>query len=348
MGKHILFLVHGMGDAKPGWSQETQQLIRGLYNKYNQLSLLVPFDQNFTFQEIYYNDKFDERRKAWKEHAEQVLQVLGQSGLDANAAKLLAGYAAETDRDRFLNTHVLDVILYRFIPQIAEQVRNAVCLQILETLKAQPQADTLRWSVIAHSLGTAVTHDTLHAMYTQSSAAGALPPSVTRSKVLAMLANVSRVLETDADVYTSVVCSDVNPASGVCDYFINVRHEWDPIPIPKQFRPLDDWPNVETRRDNRYQSLLINAIESQNVHDFLHYLKNPKVHIPLFRALTWQSIIDDATAVAASAQYEANTPIGQFQGWIEKLKKIWPNEQSNWRDTIKTFRSFQDLLNKDN
>lgn len=348
MGKHILFLVHGMGDAKPGWSQETQQLIRGLYNKYNQLSLLVPFDQNFTFQEIYYNDKFDERRKAWKEHAEQVLQAISQGGLDANAAKLLAGYAAETDRDRFLNTHILDVILYRFIPQVAEQIRNAVCLQILETLKAQPQADTLRWSVIAHSLGTAVIHDTLHAMYTQSSAASVLPPSVTRSKVLAMLANVSRVLETDADVYTSVVRPDVNPAQGVCDYYLNARHEWDPIPVPKQFRPLDDWPNVETRRDNRYQSLLINAIESQNVHDLLHYLKNPKVHIPLFRALTWQSIIDDATAVAASAQYEASTPIGQFQGWIEKLKKIWPNEQSNWRDTIKTFRSFQDLLNKDN
>lgn len=347
MGKHMLFLVHGVGDTKPGWSKDVQQLIRELYDKYNPLSLLVPFDQNFAFQEIYYNDKFDERREAWKKHAEEVLQVIVKGGLDANAAKLLASYSAEPGRDNFLNTHVLDVILYRFIPQIAEQVRNAVCLQILKTLSTQPQADTLCWSVIAHSLGTAVTHDTLHAMYTQPGTAGALPPSVTRCKVLAMLANVSRMLETGAEVYTSVVRPNVDPASGVCDYFINACHEWDPIPVPKQFRPPDDWLNVETRHDNRYQSLFINAIESEDVHDLKHYLKNPKIHIPLFRALTWQGIIDDATFVAASAQYEASTPFGQFQDWIEKLKKIWPNEQSGWQETIKTFRGFQDLLNKD-
>ena len=343
MAKHILFLVHGMGDTQPGWSQAIQQLIRSHYARYPGLSLLVPFDNNFSFCEINYNDKFDERRKAWAQNAQTVLAALAQNGLDSGAVNQLTKYAAETGADNFLATHVLDVILYRFIPQIAEQIRTTVQKQILQALAAQPQNESFSWSIIAHSLGTAVTHDTLHAMYS----GGTLPPSVTRAKVLTMLANVSRVLETDADVYTSRVFPNIDPAKGVCDYFLNARHEWDPIPVPKLFKPVDDWPDLITRRANRFQSILINAIEQKNVHDFAHYLKNPKVHIALFRALTWDSLIDQATADNAIAQYEAGTPIGQFQSLIKKIKKLWPSEQATWREVIVTFRKFQELAHGD-
>ncbi len=343
MAKHILFLVHGMGDTQPGWSQPVQQLIRDNYARYPGLNLLVPFDNNFSFSEINYNDKFDERRKAWAQNAQTVLAALAQNGLDSGAVNQLTKYAAETGGDSFIATHVLDVVLYRFIPQIAEQIRTAVQKQILQTLAAQPQNETINWSIIAHSLGTAVTHDTLHAMYSS----GTLPPSVTRPHVIAMIANVSRVLETQADVYTSGVCPCVDPAKGICDYFINARHEWDPIPVPKLFKPVDDWPDIETRRAKRFQSILINAIEQKNVHDFEHYLKNPKVHIALFRALTWDSLIDQATADNAISQYEASTPIAQFQSLIKKIKTLWPSEQATWREIIVTFRKFQDLVRSD-
>ncbi len=343
MAKHILFLVHGMGDTRPGWSQDLQQLIRARYADFPGLNLLVPFDNNFTFSEINYNDKFDERRRAWAQNAQAVLGALAQNGLDSGAVNLLTQYAAETGKDTFLNTHVLDVILYRFIPQIAEQVRAAVHKQILQTLTGQPQNETINWSVIAHSLGTSVTHDTLHAMYSS----GTLPPSITRPKVVAMLANVSRVLETDADVYTSQVFPSLDPAKGVCDYFLNARHEWDPIPVPKQFKPVDDWPDIETRRNNRFQNIVINAIEAKNVHGFDHYLKNPKVHIALFRTLTWDSLIDAAGAAAAIAQYEAGTPLGQFQTLINNIKQLWPSEQATWREVIATFRNFQELVQSD-
>src|SRR3569832_212360 len=297
MAKHIVFLVHGMGDTRPGWSQDIQLLIRARYASYAQLNLLCPFDNNFQFCEINYNDKFDDRRRAWSENAQAVLKLLAQQGLDAGAIDLLTSYAAETGKDKFLTTHVLDVQLYRFIPHIGEQIRTSVQLQILQALTAQAENETINWSVITHSLGTAVAHDTLHAMYR----GGTLPPSITRPRVVAMIANVSRILQTDADVYAAGGGPGGEAAKGICDYFLNVRHRWDPIPVPRAFQPVADWPDDTTHRANRFLNLLVTPIEQKNVHDFAHYLKNAALHNHQFRALTWTAPIDEPAGASASA-----------------------------------------------
>src|SRR3569832_1688725 len=102
----------------------------------------------------------------------------------------------------------------------------------MQALTAQEESETINRSVIAHSLGTADAHDTLHAMYR----GGTLPPSVTRPRVVARSANVSRILLTDADVYSCGVSPCVDSTKGICDYFLNVRHRWDPIPVPRAFQ----------------------------------------------------------------------------------------------------------------
>lgn len=341
MTKHILFLVHGMGDTHPGWSVGLQQLIRARYAGYAKLNLLCPFDNIFRFCEINYNDKFDERRRAWAEHAQTVLNLLAQQGLDAGAVNLLTDYAAETGKDKFLATHVLDVLLYRFIPQIAEQVRTSVHLQIMQALTAQSENETINWSIIAHSLGTAVTHDTLHAMY---SGDAALPIGITRPRVVAMIANVSRILATHADVYSSCVSPCTEGGKGICDYFVNVRHRWDPIPVPRMFQPVADWPDDATRRAERFINLLTEPVEQRDVHDFEHYLKNPAVHIALFRALTWRDTIDDATAAQVIAAYAAGTPLAQFQSLITDIQTRWPRDEASWREVIQCFRAFRELV----
>src|SRR3569833_2504687 len=107
MAKHIVFLVHGMGDTRPGWSQDIQQLIRARYAAYAQLNLLCPFDNNFQFCEINYNDKFDDRHRAWSENAQAVLKLLAQRGLDAGTNKQHTNNTTKTGKDKFLTTHVL-------------------------------------------------------------------------------------------------------------------------------------------------------------------------------------------------------------------------------------------------
>ena len=90
MAKHLLFLVHGIGDTKPNWSRPIQELIRTLYAGYH-VSKMMPFDQYFAFHEINYNDKFKARRTDWKNASASVVNALGDGGLKAGAVTTLSG-----------------------------------------------------------------------------------------------------------------------------------------------------------------------------------------------------------------------------------------------------------------
>lgn len=348
MAKHLLFLVHGVGDTKPDWSQPIQELIRTLYAGYH-ISKLMPFDQNFAFQEINYNAKFDARRTAWKTASASVLKALGDGGMKPGAITKLTSWSEESAKDDFLNTHALDVVMYRFLSLEAEQVRTAVQQQVLSALAAQPANEHGRWSVIAHSLGTSVMHDVLHQLFSPNRPAawGPLPAGLFKPNVVMMLANVSRLLENtdffgkDGDVYRSVVHPGPSASVAACDYFINVRHEWDPIPKPKLFRPADDWPDAATRAEGRYINVVINAIEQPNVHDFAHYLKNPKSHVPLFRLLTVPGLLPDDEFATACRAYEEGTPLEKFRKEAKRLEKLsLPESEQDWRNILAMLRAY--------
>ena len=348
MAKHLLFLVHGVGDTKPDWSKPIQDLVRTLYARY-QVAKFMPFDQYFAFSEINYNDKFDARRAAWKHAADSVVKALGVGGMKPEVINTLTKWSAEPAKDDFLNTHALDVVMYRFLSLEAEQVRTAVQEQILKELAAQPANDTVHWSVIAHSLGTSVTHDVLHQLFSPNrpTAWGTLPPGLFKPHVVMMLANVSRLLENtdffgpDGDAYRSAVRPGSTPSDGACDYFINVRHECDPIPKPRLFRPADDWPNTTARAQGRYIDVTINAIEQPNVHDFAHYLKNPKTHVPLFRLLTVPALLGDDEAAAACQAYEQSTPLAKFANDAKRLEQLsLPESEQDWRKILAMLRDF--------
>lgn len=348
MARHLLFLVHGVGDTRPDWSTPIQELIRTLYAGYH-IARTMPFDQYFTFKEINYNDKFDARRIAWRTASDSVLKALGDGGMKRGAITKLTGWAEEPARDGFINTHALDVAMYRFLSLEAAQVRTAVQKQILTALDQQPANEVRHWSVIAHSLGTSVTHDVLHEMFSTGRRAewGALPAGLIRPHVVMMLANVSRLLENtdvygrNGDVYRSVVHPGPGTAVAACGYYINVRHEWDPIPKPRMFRPTDDWPDTATRAQGRYIHVEINAIEQPNVHDFAHYLRNPRSHVPLFRLLTVPGLLQDDEFAAASRAYEESTPLEKFRKEAKRLEKLsLPESEQDWRNILGMLRDY--------
>jgi hypothetical protein len=351
MSKHTIFLVHGMGDFKAKWSDDLQEMIRTLYGRYPGLELM-PFDEAFEFQEVLYNDKFDAIRDQWSRDATKVLDAIGaeakqgKSSRDrkeaGSAVSGLMTFATGAGKNDFLRTHVLDVAMYRFLTPVRAQVRAAVFKQIMDVLKAKPKNEPVRWSVLGHSLGTAVVHDTIHAMYTDK--AVPLPSNVTRPKVIAMIANVSRIVETDSDPYKSFTHPSLDPAGGACDYFVNARNEWDLFTVPKRFRPTDDWPDLDTRHAGRYVGVEVNAIADKNVHAVEHYLGNPKVHVALFRTLTFQRAISDDEAEAASRKYEESTPLGKFNSLIKQLKEIDLGENSEWEQVIAGFFDFAETI----
>jgi hypothetical protein len=341
MAKHVIFLVHGMGDFADGWSASIQKQMADSYAAYA-IARHLPFKDFFQFEEITYNRRFDALRRRWRDDSAAVIALLKKGGLEKSAVNRLArASAAAGAEDEFLSTHVIDVLLYRFVPTVAEETRNVVARRILETLMAAPVFDQPRWSVIAHSLGTSVTHDALHALFTQGVQGQSLQGK-TKAQLVTMVANVSRLLEErQVDVYKSVVRPSASPAEGACHQYLNVRHDWDPIPRPREFRPLDDWPDVLTRTEKRFEAVTINAFQNRNIHGFGHYLANPKVHVALFRRLLpIEGAISDAELATAAALHEASTPLGQFEALQRELRKFQIAEESSWAQVITAFQGF--------
>jgi hypothetical protein len=342
MAKHVIFLVHGMGDFAEGWSTPVQKQISDSYAAYG-IAKHLPFNDFFVFQEITYNDRFDALRKQWRDDSGAVLEVLKKGGLDSSAVgKLSKAAAAAGAEDQFLSSHVIDVLLYRFVPMVAEEARTIVAKRILDTLLAT-DIDKPRWSIVAHSLGTAVTHDSLHALFTQG-VGGQTLIGKTQAQVVMMIANVSRLLEeAKVDVYKSAVSPGT--ANSVCRHYVNAKHDWDPIPRPKEFKPMDDWPDVMTRKEGRYAAVTINAFQNKNIHGFSHYLSNPKVHVALFRRLLpMEGAISDDELGTAIALHESSTPLGQFEALQKELKQFQIAEESNWSQIIGAFQGFFDTL----
>jgi hypothetical protein len=348
MAKHVIFLVHGMGPFTDGWSKTSvQSQISSLYSVYK-VSKDLPFDQLFRFEEITYNTLFEDIRKRWKNQNSAVLKQLKKGGIEDGVLAEVTNANAALGADHFLSTHVLDVVLYK-TKQVREQIKTHVSTRILDTLLKDPSGDLPRWSIIAHSLGTAVTHDSLHALFTQP-----IPGSKkktlhgrTKADVLMMMANVSRVLEEDSiDVYRSATRPGAATDKGVCRFFINAKHTWDPVPRVKEFRPLDDWPDLETRQQKRYVPVEINAIQSKDVHAMSHYLSNPKVHVEFFRRIIpVTDLITDEELTKASAVFEGATPFGQFEALQKELKKLQdPTETGNLGDLIRNASKFFETL----
>lgn len=313
MEKHKIFLVHGMGKHGKGWSEPVQDLLKECYGRYAGLNLL-PFDQTFQFVEVRYDAEFDSLRKRWKQAADEVVGLIEKAGAEQTLVGTLAGWAQEPGKDSFLSTHVLDVVLYRCITSVGEEVRSTVIDQILLELFTRKKGLRLE----KHGL-----------------------------QVLMMVANVSRLLEDPDlyryDVYRSIVRPSSDPADGVCRHYLNARHEYDPIPKPKMFKPVESWPDPQARADGSYANLPIGIVEEANVHDLAHYLRNPTVHIELFRRLTVPVLIDDDTAKTALVDHAASSPIGKFKKELEALKKLsLADEEENWNLILTMLRDYME------
>ena len=343
-GKHIVFLVHGMGEFEKGWSKSAQALIRKHFDQYPQLGWL-PFKDRFQFKEIVYNDEFKQVRDSWKQQQQSLAKVLGGLGITQGAIATLSKLAKVTEKDSFLNTHVLDVLLYRFVRQIGAAARDSVRSQILNELKKQAQSSSLSWSVVAHSLGTAVAHDALHELYTDR--IGDMDQQlgqITRPRLVMMVANVSRVLQTFKKTYESLVSPGSPDGDHICRHYVNAHHEWDPFTLPKSFSPKDDWPTLEIRAKGLYRDVTTRVIEKVNVHDLNHYLRNPEVHIPMFHALIDTEVIDADIARNAHLKFVAQSPVNRFGEFVDELEQFRLGEMDSWTSTASAWRRFREAV----
>lgn len=276
---HLVFLVHGMGTYEDeSWSEEIVETLKTQYEQF-EWSKLIGFDDQFEFKLIKYDQAFEKVRNSWKAQTKSILDVIGTRTISSGGKKLLSSLDS-LNKDEFLTTHVLDVLLYRYVPQIASSARAMINSQIVDHLNSI-EGQIPRWSVISYSLGTAATHDALHELYTTQIGQWGVYPLY--PKTIAMISNVSRVLQNDIQVYESKVNPNIN-GDGICQRYLNVSHEYDPFIKPNRFKPWSTW-----APEGSYIDIETNAVEGLNIHSASHYLSNPKVSGALFNAMLSQT-----------------------------------------------------------
>lgn len=350
MAKPILFVVHGMGKHKSGWHKEINNALGtalGHYSFFDDSTLnswvkIVP---------ITYDDEFEKLRKLWKDDAAKVVKKMQQPdsrdkyqlALSRFEADKLLELQTELGTDSFFNTHVLDVLLYRFTA-LGEKIRVKVAKSIVSTLMAE-SGEVPSWAVMAHSLGTSVTHDTLHALYAdkiwrEGKVKKLFVPGQYTASCVIMLANVSRVLQSRAKAYKS----RVKPGNGgMCDYFINAYHQLDPFPRVKQFDPGDEWLGGQNTEE-LYSSISINVINQPNVHAYTHYLENPKVHVPVFRSLIGEIAISNRELKKAYDDFFQNSPNATYRDLRNRLENLNIGEPESFQALLETWKRFSDIL----
>lgn len=291
MSKHLIVFVHGMGVHTKGWSDKAWEILKESSARFEKLPKDAEFDKKFQRVEVVYDDVFESYRKRWKDDSSQIIKLLQQSGgTPPSIVDKVLKVSTVLGKDNFFTTHLLDVVMYRYLSLVRIPVQVSVARQITDALKKAGMGDgtIVKWHVIPHSLGTSVTHDTLHYMFAGGqSEIEVLKPDVFAPHCGLFVANVSRLLQTAPDVYQSMVKPALNKAYGIFKYYLNAKHIYDPIPIPKPFAPSSTWldRDTSTARPDSFQHIRINTVLYKNVHALEHYLTNPNVHIALFRAL---------------------------------------------------------------
>ncbi|KAF1721699.1 hypothetical protein [Pseudoxanthomonas wuyuanensis] len=341
MGKHTVFFVHGMGKHDKTWHDAGLNVLKSSYSEYAAFanrSLMNDIEA----VPIVYDDKIETWRTRMAEDFSGFRNAF-MGELDPAEAKgesltkqldQVESWIGASDKPGFAWSHAADVLIYRWMSTLRMAIDVSVATQITGYLAKH---GTTKWSIVAHSLGTSVTHNVIHMLYTSGTAnQPPLNPVETRPQVLMMVANVSRVLQRPgAKVYETRVKPGRSSTGALCGYYLNARHKYDPFVYPKPFSP-DLWPEPGTYAFNGYQHLQpahlhFDKDELMRVHDLDHYLRNPRVHVPLFRALFGDELIPDEEFMKAKTAFDSSIVSSNLDATRSKLEAMLPASSANWQ-----------------
>jgi len=340
MTKHIVFFIHGMGKHGADWHEKGLKVLSTAWNEYDNLA-------NATLEDwiepipVVYDDIFETWRQRMKSDFDGfkgalLADISPEDGRQANkvSSKLdKIGQWIGAGEDEFVWTHAADVMLYRFFQTVRTAVDVSVLHQILQRINA---GNFKTWSIVAHSLGTSVAHNCINSLY--GSGVGNIPaldPRETRPRVMTMVANVSRVCERPgARVYDSLVKPGGPSTDRTSGYYLNVRHKLDPFTLPRPF-DRDPWPDAATFATDRYQHIRPGHVkfaksELMRVHDLDHYVENPRVHVPFFRALLGNILISDEEFKQAKLAFDATQDMNLLNEVQVTIEAKLPAPGNNW------------------
>lgn len=320
MSKPLIIAVHGSGQhTKAGFAEQISTPLDKASKAF--ASLGASFSNHFDIEVVEYNSIFDRIRTQLAEDASTLSAKFPKFNQVPGLIQKITDLGGSFSQDNFFYTHLLDVLLYKSL--YGQEVQVRVAKQILQLMTEHVGRPIY---FMAHSLGTAVLHDTLHKLYSnqfsqseQAEISQQLPYRSLNANefpiaAVIMLANVSRLIGAGQNPYQSKVKPGTD---GICQRFINCRHVLDPFTMIKRFEPSAGWDNSPFVA---FRQVVIQGVGQVNVHEIEHYLQDPKVFQAIFKVLyngRFNPTPTESAAVAAAHQ----TVQGNFSRLVTSLKE---------------------------
>lgn len=327
---------------------ETDSWAEDVTNKLQDVALRYDYFQDkeitnlVNFLPISYDEKLAELLESWKDNASEMSSFFENYELaeDFDIPKVLGWFEDITETEKnFFWSHVADVIIYRFFETYKAHIRAHVALQFVEGINwiKQNNPDNQITTVITHSLGNIVAHDSLHMlgsnMYDEHEA---FSPDDWRFQLILSLANVCGVMKSDFNPYNSIIRPTSAGAPAYFSYFAHAHHAFDPFTIPWAFSP-QNW-------GGGFSDLILDHYHDWNIHGFEHYIDHPKVHIPLLKNLIGLDSISSSEETEAIHSYESSNQFGGNLKCIGEVKQVIDSELKPLVQSISTDTDLLDLV----
>lgn len=189
-------------------------------------------------------------------------------------------------QEDFFYTHFGDVLLYRYFDHFQQAVLATVQRQMMEKIVTDAGVQPA-WSIIGHSLGTKVVHDSVESLYSDSNIN--IGDEIKPATVIALIANVCDVLERQGeDVYnTSIFPSLDTTNNSACRHLVSTSHKWDFFTQIDPYKPSGGrWTEaMDSGRFINYRgfdTVDLKAKDWWDVHSFYNYMRHPGIFVPMF------------------------------------------------------------------
>ena len=302
MAHTILFLIHGIGQRPPAgvadpaaeiartwWREPVQALLDAAQQFAPDVPIGLDADDGVKVVPLTYCDLLVQQLERWQDVGSSDVASAVAATFPNLATRYLDDLREIGHEDAgFFWSKSVDVLLYRVFHDVA--IRQHVRAQIVEALKDNASGGQLpAVAFLAHSMGTAVLHDTLVELLGDPQEFGGL----VNLDVLAYasLANVSKVLSNLANPHASLVRPFGAPGTGRARVrtFIDARHELDPVAYIGGFAP--GWDPVTSR----FRPVTMHRLFDINPHAYTEYVRHPAVWGPVLervlrRPLTPQAL----------------------------------------------------------
>jgi hypothetical protein len=358
MAVHHVLCIHGIGKHSDQWVGDKQEgepsfaeLLAQTWDKYPATKSKGALGQQVKLHSIHYDDELEKIFANWEGQAKNLKDGLALSPLLAGQAAWFTeavdkASAAKNEAD-FAYTHLMDLLLFLGSPSIQDRIVTRVGTQIAELVDARAPGEPV--SVIAHSMGCAVAHKTIQALYNEEIQTPLGPQTLKgdfKFRLVCMVANTSYALSRDrANHYKGIVRPSQVLGEGCCARWINVNHRLDPVGQFQRFDARKDpaWldPVIEGR--GWHKDIALGDITAANIHALTHYFRDPALHVP-FLELAFDARFTEAQRGKAFEDFSKSTLEGRLKGLKGQFEMLDVSRADSIKDFVESVQKFRNAI----